>query len=326
MKKDDLLNMLPILVGLLGTIVSDLIADRVFRVLFVLAVMTGIAAFFVYDGRDEKKKKGVSGMCGGVAVVILFLSLWGNGITADDFVGHLLQFIGARAEESTAAEDCFQQAADANRVIESMLASAGQDSGYLQRLGEIGTEVSQLSETVQKEQWWESREDQKEIDQILSVIEKGVAKTQNDNSDKLLYPDPRLDIRSAQLFYKLWISKEAGAVGYYNMVKAMEGYGIDCERLEIDEYTLICWDVDRLFATYNMRKRALQELEADTLYEERYFYYRKDKAATEEYQDHFDYRDWRRYFTDRKGGEIFAFFDGDIYGYYDRFYANFGDM
>ena len=57
MKKDDLLNMLPILVGLLGTIVSDLIADRVFRVLFVLAIMTGIAAFFVYDGRDEKKKK-----------------------------------------------------------------------------------------------------------------------------------------------------------------------------------------------------------------------------------------------------------------------------
>lgn len=68
MKKDDLLNMLPILVGLLGTIVSDLIADRVFRVLFVLAIMTGIAAF-LYMTAEMKKRRRACPACAGVRLL-----------------------------------------------------------------------------------------------------------------------------------------------------------------------------------------------------------------------------------------------------------------
>ena len=72
----------------------------------------------------------------------------------------------------------------------------------------------------------------------------------NDNHEYDEFTNFEIDLYEIELMYKLFLSEEY--YKYKNVISAFEQYGINRDELSINEYTLELWDIEILYAYYNM--------------------------------------------------------------------------
>lgn len=157
--------------------------------------------------------------------------------------------------------------------------------------------------------------DQVEIDQIVKRIDEMYNKHSNS------FPDLRTDIYSLELFYKMFLSEK---VYYYcNIIKAFEIFGVDTEKLELEENTLFIWDIQTLYITYNMQKKNLDNICLDKNAMGEAFKYNEYRISMQKYSDTFDYGSWRRDYEDVTAAETEEKLNEVIMNYYKKFMINF---
>lgn len=324
MKKEDLSVVLAISSGLLGSIVSDLIADRLLRVVFVVAVMAGVGAFFVFYGSDDKQKKNVPYLCASLAIVILLVSVFGNGMTAGDILQHVGGFFITQTDETAADDGLRRKISAANQEMERLLERADCDS-LRGKLEQAQDSAAGLSKAAYHAQFWKDRADQQEVAAILSTIKERAADTYS-NGDKA-FPDLLTDEKMVEFFYKMRLSESTWEYYYCNIIKAMEGYGIDCEGFGINEFTLAEWDADVLFMDYKMRRSLAFEQPQEGEYEKDWPQFNDYKVLTSDsdYSDDLDYGNWYLEFSAHtKICDMVEDRDNSIWKYYDKWQRNFG--
>lgn len=320
MKKEELSTALGISTGLLSTIVSDLIADRILRIIFVVSIMSGVCTFFLFYDSGNKKKKAVPGVCAVLSAVILVTAFFGNGVSAGDVIWHVGNFFKARPGAQDEYEKLYQETVDANQELEEFIETVNYDS-MSKNLKKIETDAAKLAESIHREQSLKDKEDQKEIAAILLLIQEHSDAAYDNGS--LAFPDLKTDKEMVEFFYKMRLSEDTCEYYYCNILKAMEGYGIDCEGFEIDEFTLAHWDTDILFMDYNMRKSLVMEQGENDEYEKDWPQFNDYKITIGEYSDSLDYKNWYIQFPDRKLSDMIKFRDDSILKYYNKFKRNF---
>lgn len=162
--------------------------------------------------------------------------------------------------------------------------------------------------------------DENEVSIILQQIEKEYNDYNNENDDDY-FLDLKLDPYLLEIFYKMYISEKP--YYYCNIIKAFKEYGIDDEKINIDENDLLIWDIERLYATYNMKNSIINELGSDEIIDEKIFKYNDFRASVNRYSDTFDYGSWRRYFIERTAKDIDDILNTTIMNYYKKFIINF---
>lgn len=182
------------------------------------------------------------------------------------------------------------------------------------QISEVNDNILKLHQNFSEYQFFKSKENQQQIDLILDNI----LTLEVENST---FSDLKDNKHTLELFYKMLLSNDL--YYYYNIIKAFEAYGIDCEKFSINEYILALWDVERLYALYNMRKNLENDLANNTFYEEKFLYYDEFKVNMSEYSDTFSYGKWSQSFRNKTVSEIMKGLDSIIIDFYKKFYMNF---
>lgn len=343
-------------VGLLPMLISDMIPEKTYRNVFIICIMVSAVTFTGFRSRKEKWKKGVPVACAVVAGLILLCSLFGTETGPEDLAGtgnesemidsgeeakeYGQQKEGEEAdlqeeeeagrqkteagglqgdEQSVYAASC-ETIATANEQIADLIRQREEGSLAGQELGEAQTVILRLSEEMNQERFWESRRDEKEAEEALRYIEERWETIEE--KDRVDFDDLGTDRNQVELFYKIKISE--GNYFYCNMIRAMEDYGIDCEGMGIDEHVLFGWDVDRLFALYDMRKGMELRLTEEELIEEWAEDYNNHRASVSGSSDVFDYGGWNRNYKDRNVRYIVNDLERTLVNYFTKFHKNFG--
>ncbi len=152
-----------------------------------------------------------------------------------------------------------------------------------------------------------------EVNDIIGQIEKYYEK----NSSS--FENLKTDIYSLQLFYKMFLTEDT--YYYCNIIKAFQEYGVDIDKLEINEYTLVVWDIQTLFATYGMKKSNMANFSNES--QEIQFKYNDNRVNMAKYSDTFDYGNWRRNYAEYTAEEVDERLDDIIMAYYKKFIINF---
>lgn len=154
-----------------------------------------------------------------------------------------------------------------------------------------------------------------EINEIIGLIEK----YSKENADT--FSDFKSDEYLIELFYKMFLSD---TIYYYsNYIKAFEEYGINIDKLDLNEQTLITWDLQILFATYNMRCDNILDLNTDVFLDEIMFNYNDYKVSMQKYGDTFDYGIWSQIYQETTAKEVDNDMNDLIMEYYKKFMMNF---
>ena len=300
------------MITLISTVISDAIPNPVLRIIFICCFMTGIISFLIYSEHNDKKKIIFPGICGAVALVILFTSALQEKGTINDYATHVKNFFLNEKDEQDINQTYYQTLSSINKNITNLAVRADNAGVYIPEIDKMNDEILKLSSDIDTYRLCEKKEDQKQIANILAEIQK--------EED---FPELMFNKKQIELFYKMRITEEP--YYYINIIKAFEAYGIDCENWGIDEYTLVLWDTEHLFALYNMRKDLENEMEEDTFYEEWKAYYNDYKAVTPEYRDNFDYMDWNYSITKKNVSEIMEKLNDRIMKCYVKLNMNFRD-
>lgn len=351
-------------VGLLPMLISDMIPEKTYRNVFIICIMVSAVTFTGFRSRKEKWKKGVPVACAVVAGLILLRSLFGTETGPEDLAGtgneSEMSDIGEEAdgsgqqeeaegtepqeekeadqqgkeetglqeteaagqqgnEQSIYAASC-ETIATANEQIADLIRQREEGSLSGQELGEAQTVILRLAEEMNQERFWESRRDEKEAEKALQYIKESWETVEE--KDRAAFNDLGTDRKQVELFYKIKISE--GNYFYCNMIRAMEDYGIDCEGMSIDEHVLFGWDVDRLFALYDMRKGMESKLTEEELIEEWAEDYNDHRASVSGSSDVFDYGGWNRNYKDRNVRYIVNDLERTLVNYFTKFHKNFG--
>lgn len=101
--------------------------------------------------------------------------------------------------------------------------------------------------------------DQKEIDEISDLLHK-----YQNGDNKSYYTHLLTDIDELELCYKIYISDKY--YKYSNIIKAFKEYGIDCEKLSINENTLVVWDIQNLYIYCQIKEHVEESEEKEYLF------------------------------------------------------------
>lgn len=345
-----------LMVGLLPMLISDMIPEKTYRNVFIICIMVSAVTFTGFRSRKEKWKKGVPVACAVVAGLILLRSLFGTETGPEDLAGtgnesemidsgeevkeygqqkegeeadlqeekeadrQKTEAAGLQGDEQSVYAVSYETIAAANEQIADLIRQREEGSLAGQELGEAQTVILRLSEEMNQQRFWESRRDEKEAEEALRYIEERWETIEE--KDRVDFDDLGTDRNQVELFYKIKISE--GNYFYCNMIRAMEDYGIDCEGMGIDEHVLFGWDVDRLFALYDMRKGMESKLAEEELIEEWAEDYNDHRASVSGSSDVFDYGGWNRNYKDRNVRYIVNDLERTLVNYFTKFHKNFG--
>lgn len=310
MKTENIGIIVTSMITLISTVISDAIPNPVLRIIFICCFMAGIILFLIYSEHNDKRKIIFPGICGAAALAILFTSAWQEKGTINDYIIHVKNFFLNEENEQDINQTCYQTLSSINKNIANLAVKADNAGVYIPEIDKMNDEILKLSSDMDTYRLCQKKEDQKQIVNILTEIRKEES-----------FPELMLDKKQIELFYKMRIAEKP--YYYINIIKAFEAYGIDCENMRIDEYTLALWDTERLFALYNMRKCLENEMDEDTFYEEWKAYYNDNKAVTPEYRDNLDYMDWSYTATNMNVSEIMEKLNNRIMNCYVKLNMNF---
>lgn len=177
----------------------------------------------------------------------------------------------------------------------------------------------QLTEVLDEERtYFACKEDEEEISKIFAKIEE--------KAESALESVPNLlsDVNSVEIFYKTSLS----SLPYHfcNIIKALEEYGIDCEAMDIDEFTLINWDMEYLFLIYSAKYDTRNDVWENVYYDyEKKFNLDDYKVSINEYSDTFNYGNWGWTLENEPVEKIDDIFDEIIMNFYSKFFLNFSE-
>ena len=311
MKNENAKIVLSTLAALLSTILSDAIPNLYIRLAFIICFVAGLMAVLSAPaGESRHKKKLAAVICMAASFLLLVSSTLTNDITARDYMMHIRNFFIQTDDDALTYASHYQQMRSINQSIDRLTADF-KNEPYKQKLDELNDNIQKLIFDIDTYRFWEDKEDQQEVDAILKEIRK-------EDSPFLTQP---LNEWQTEVAYKMRLS--ALPYHYYNIIKAMESIGIDCRSYGIDEYKLIIWDTERLFAYYNMKKSLETKRSENPTYELFQRFYNDYKVRHERYEDDFDYKNWRFQLENVDTISSMARLDNYIMSYFDKFSINF---
>lgn len=187
-------------------------------------------------------------------------------------------------------------------------------------IGQILDELEHSSGALREYLFLSSRYDPKEVEEIAKIIRGELEEDEKEGSPD--FKEIKTDKHVVEIFYKIRISRQL--YQYINCIKALESVGINCKEMSIDEYTLMRWDTEVLFAIYSMRQELLDDVAQGVVYDEtQYFYYREYKVKLDQYSDTFDYGNWRKKFQPDSAENIVSELDKQIMDFYQKLHMNF---
>ena len=294
------------IVGLLSLVLSELLPSPIAKLVFILLVIICIVLFVMGQEKGSRTMQYASS----VLSAGLILSLMVCAISPE-FPSQALEWIKGQPqgepEETPSPEELYWE----NRI--------GRDAS-LEKLMDDMTRASQaageLSETLHPQALLSTSSDPDEVQAVLDKMEENKEALENS------FSTIKTDRDTVMVFYKMHLYCQTWH--YSSMITAFEAYGIDCQGLGIDEYTLLIWDVENLYNLYSMKK----ELEADwgpnTFYTKKVLYFNNHKMDDmNEYSDLFDYGGWNFGYENMTAQNMEGFFNEHIMHYYRRFLLNF---
>lgn len=328
MRKETVGVIVSVMTALVSGVIVEAMPNLVLRILFIIGVCLTLALYLLRQKIRWQWKDIAIGVVGTITVLILVISVAVGG--SDHFWQQLGKFImpGAEKEEAQEAEAqqviVMQEAqiAELNNEIKSLeekidaLLANTQDYENLElQMDSLGQELKALSNGFSGYQFRSGMENLKEAEEIYEKILELV-----EANGQVIFPDLKEDKQEVELFYKVrLVDKE---YHYCNIISALEMYGVDCEKMSIDEYQLALWDIETLFIHYSMYKKAT-ELEKGVALEEAVFEYNDYRISMSEYSDTFDYGRWRQNFANFTADEILDSLDKAMLKFYKKLNMNF---
>lgn len=305
--KEDCKILIPIATTLVCALLSSGLVIPAFQIAFILVFVAASYLTFSYFNKKTKRKLAFIVIAFCVEFLIMINSIADIGSVSGYFM---------RIKDFFVKPDSAQQNAvisDANlrayyNSLNEQLAKINDD------VEDIDYNINTLTNNLQEFSFNEQINDA-EINKVLEKINT-YDETEND-----FFVNLKSDPYLVEIFYKTYISRTP--FNYCNIVEAFNDYGIDTEKLDIDESVLIVWDVQRLYAIYNMKKSIAGDLDSDEIIEEKRFYYNDYKVNSSNYSDTLDYGEWKKTFTKKTAKDIDEQLHNIIMDYYKKFMINF---
>lgn len=328
MKKETVGVIVSVMTALVSGVIVEAMPNLVLRIFFIIGVCLTLALYLLRQKIRWQWKDIAIGVVGTITVLVFVISVAVGG--SDHFWQQLESFAGIGTEKEEVQEAEAQrvivmqeaQIAELNEEIETLeekidvlLADAQGYENLELQMDSLGKELRTLSEGVSEYQFWSGMEDQKEAEEIYQKILELVK-----INGEVIFPDLKDDKQEVELFYKVRLTDKE--YHYCNIISALEMYGVDCEKMSIDEYQLVLWDIETLFIHYSMYKKAA-ELEKGVTFEEAIYEYNDYRISMSEYSDTFDYSGWRQNFPNRTADEILDSLDNAILKFYKKLNLNF---
>lgn len=294
------------IVGLLSLVLSELLPSPMAKLVFILLVIVCIVLYFVGQEKRNRAVQYASGLLGAGLILSLMVCA-----ISPKFPSQALEWIKGQPqgepEETPSLEALYWE----NR--------SGRDAS-LEKLLEDMDRMSQtaggLSEMLQSTALLTTSSDPDEVQAVLAKME------QDKEVIESSFPAITTDRDTVMLFYKMRLY--AKLWHYSSVLTAFETYGIDCQGLGIDEYTLLVWDAENLYNIYSMKKELEEDWGPNTFYTKKELHFNNHKMDDmNEYSDLFDYGDWNFGYENMTAQKMEELFNEHIMHYYRRFLLNF---
>lgn len=293
-------------VTLLSAVFPGLLPSPMARLAFALLAIVAISFYFVGQETGRRGVRYISYLVNAGLILTLVVC-----VAAPGFPSEALERIRGTAqdgaEEMPTPEELYWQ----NRSgSEASLAALWSDIDGASKTAE------ELSEMMQSQALLSTASDPDEVQAVLDKME------QDKEVIEQSFPGITTDSGTVMLFYKMRLYERIWH--YSSIVKAFQIYGIDCQALGIDEYTLLIWDIENLYNIYSMKKELEKDLKDDTFYAEKKLYFDDHKMENmNEYSDLSDYREWNFSYENKTARELERILADHIMNYYKRFVLNF---
>ena len=315
MKENDKKNIIIILATLVTSILSLGIFNLLFQLIFIIIFTIICCLGFSYINNKSKKKKNLLILSCTIEVIILCFSISSQG-SFFSFYEQIKNFFVTSHESPS--ENVIALYSDFELYFNefgNQLKSIDEKIEYTKNnIQDIDNSVNLITYNLEKIHYNQN------IDEIESAdILKLMRDKFEEHSDK--FPNLITDIYSIELFYKSCISEND--YYYYNILDAFNKYGINTDKLGINENTLFIWDIEKLYMIFNMKTSIANELESDEIFEARIFKYNDYKVKLNRFSDTFDYGNWQKYYTEKTPKQIDELMNKSIMTLYKKFVINF---
>lgn len=292
MKRDDWNIVIPVIATLVSAILSEVISNIFIKMIFIICIVADGIIFLSYQNNKSKWKKNLIIILSVINLLILFIIPVVKS-SPMIYITHLIDYFESDSKKTENDESTININSD---------------------LTEIKDRVNEISDNVEAYNFLKSKDDPEEVIEITEKIKEIL-----DGSE--YYDDLTTNKQKVQILYKMRLA--TSEYYYCNIIRAFEAYGIDCEEMSIDEYKLLLWDVERLYAIYNMKKSIQDDLDEGVFYEKKEFYYDDFRINMPRHSDTFDYGGWCEIYEDKTAEEINNYLDTYIMDYYKKFSLNF---
>ena len=223
MKREDWSIVIPVIATLVSAILSEVISNIIIKMIFIICIVSDSIIFLCYQNNQRKWKKNLIIILSIINFSILFIVPVINS-SPMIYISHLMDYFKLDKRETKIDES--------NIKINNDLA-------------EIKDKVNKISNNVEEYSFLNNKDDPEEVKEIAETIESII-------DDLEYYLDVKTSKQKVQILYKMSLGTDE--YYYCNIIRAFEACGIDCEEMSIDEYKLLLWDVERLYAIYNMKE------------------------------------------------------------------------
>lgn len=300
MTKDDLKTLLIIIATLIVPILSLGIISPLIKISFVL--IYSFICFLLLSKlfADKLKTKNmIIFMATVIEILLLTISTLNTG-SISGYFERIKNFLVVSQETTS------------NNIVSSNIDFESYFNDLSMQISEIDKKIEYNLENVHFNQ----DISEVEINEIINQMEQNYEKY-ND-----YFGDLKTDIYSIELMYKIFISE----MSYYycNILEAFERFGINNDKLGIDENILFVWDIEILYIKYNMKQKNFSNSSYENATGEIYSY--DDYRVTmQKYSDTFDYGGWKLSYETLSAKDADIKFNNSIMNYYKKFIINFSE-
>lgn len=291
--------------------------NALYKLLFLSSGLAWIILSFCENMMPNETVQTHLSRISGIVLAVLFI--W-SVISAGSFpaYGKKLQTFfqpgptGAALDEAAAI---YEEASDGFRQAEKEILAVDA------QVSQIAKDLMHYSEAAEEQQFFACKYDPAEVEKIVGVIREELEEDKAKESPDFL--DIQTNADTVELFYKMRLAVEL--FHYVDLIRALESIGIDCESMLIDEYELVTWDIEMLFANYSMRQSVLDDAAQGKNYEEsQNLYYREFRIKLNEHSDTTDYKSWQKEYEGPVSAEYIADrIDERIAKYFEKLHMNF---
>lgn len=293
------------IVGLLSVVLSELLPSPMAKLVFIFLVIVCIVLFFMGQEKGSRAMQYASSFLSACLILSLMVCA-----VSPEFPSQALEWIKeqfrSEAVVTLPSEELYRQNRDRREISLKNL--------WLD-MTSVSRTTDELSGMLQSQALLFTSSDPDEVQAVLDKMEEDREVIENS------FPTIKTDCNTVMLFYKMRLYKQVWH--YSSMITAFETYGIDCQGLGIDEYTLLVWDAENLYNLYSMKKELEEDWGPNTLYTEKELYFNDYKMDDmNEYSDLFNYGNWRFSYENMTAQDLEDRFNEHIMHYYRRFILN----